>query len=481
MQQSVAVARASPTPPLVVDLDGTLVRTDLLAHAFFGLLAVRPFRALAALAALLRGKAAFKAALAGQADLDCAALPFNPELLAFICAEHVKGRAIYLASASDRRFVDAVAAALGLFAGVFASDGMTNLAGAAKARALCDAFGVGGFDYVGNAHVDLPVWEKTRGVWLAGAGPRLQRRVVARFPKARILDPSHRQLSDYLRTLRVHQWLKNLLIFVPAATAHRFMLATVPTLALAFLSFSLCASSAYIANDLLDLGNDRAHLRKRGRPLASGRVPLGHALALLPVLLVLAVALTWPLPRGFLALLAGYYVLTMGYSLVLKRKVIVDVATLACLYGMRLAAGAAAVAVPLSPWFVAFSVFFFLCLALVKRCTEITDRVAKGDGDPKGRGYIQRDLPMLEAMAAGTGYVAIMIFALYINSPAVAALYRSPEYLWAICLVLFYWISRVLLLTHRGDMHDDPVVFAATDLKSHVCGVLIVVIGALSI
>ncbi|MGH6977287.1 MAG: UbiA family prenyltransferase, partial [Stellaceae bacterium] len=274
---------------------------------------------------------------------------------------------------------------------------------------------------------------------------------------------------------------KNLLIFVPAATAHRFMPATVLTLALAFLSFSLCASSAYIANDLLDLGNDRAHLRKRGRPLASGRVPLGHALALLPVLLVLAVALTWPLPRGFLALLAGYYVLTMGYSLVLKRKVIVDVATLACLYGMRLAAGAAAVAVPLSPWFVAFSVFFFLCLALVKRCTEITDRVAKGDGDPKGRGYIQRDLPMLEAMAAGTGYVAIMIFALYINSPAVAALYRSPEYLWAICLVLFYWISRVLLLTHRGDMHDDPVVFAATDLKSHVCGVLIVVIGALSI
>ncbi|MGH6976255.1 MAG: haloacid dehalogenase-like hydrolase, partial [Stellaceae bacterium] len=223
MQQSVAVARASPTPPLVVDLDGTLVRTDLLAHAFFGLLAVRPFRALAALAALLRGKAAFKAALAGKADIDCAALPFNPELLAFIRAEHVKGRAIYLASASDRRFVDAVAAALGLFAGVFASDGMTNLAGAAKARALCDAFGVGGFDYVGNAHVDLPVWEKTRGVWLAGAGPRLQRRVVARFPKARILDPSHRQLSDYLRTLRVHQWLKNLLIFVPAATAHRFM------------------------------------------------------------------------------------------------------------------------------------------------------------------------------------------------------------------------------------------------------------------
>ncbi|MDE1903012.1 MAG: UbiA family prenyltransferase [Alphaproteobacteria bacterium] len=481
MQQSVAVRRASPTPPLVVDLDGTLVKIDLLAQSFFGLLAARPIRALATLAALLHGKAAFKAALAGQADLDCATLPFNPELLAFIRAEHAKGRAVYLASAADRRLVEAVADALGLFAGTFASDGTTNLAGAAKAQVLCDAFGIGGFDYAGNARVDFAVWEKARGVWLAGAGTRLQRRVVARFPEARIVDPARRQWSDYLRTLRVHQWLKNLLIFVPAATAHRFMPMTAMALVLAFLSFSLCASSAYIANDLLDLGNDRAHLRKRDRPLASGRVPLGHALALVPVLLALATTLAWSLPHDFLALLAGYYVLTMSYSLVLKRKVMIDVVTLACLYGMRLAAGAVAVAVPLSPWFVAFSVFFFLCLALVKRCTEITDRIAKDAGDPKGRGYIQRDLPMLEAMAAGTGYVAIMIFALYIDSPAVAALYRSPEYLWAICLVLFYWISRVLLLTHRGEMHDDPVVFAATDLKSLVCGALILVIGAFSI
>ena len=481
MQQSVAVRRASPTPPLVVDLDGTLVKIDLLAQSFFGLLAARPLRALATLAVLLRGKAAFKAALAGLADLDCTTLPFNPELLAFIRAEHAKGRAVYLASAADHRLVEAVADALGLFAGTFASDGTTNLAGAAKAQVLCDAFGIGGFDYAGNARVDFAVWEKARGVWLAGAGIRLQRRIVARFPEARIVDPAHRQWSDYLRTLRVHQWLKNLLIFVPAAAAHRFMPMTAMALVLAFLSFSLCASSAYIANDLLDLGNDRAHLRKRDRPMASGRVPLGHALALVPVLLALATTLAWSLPHDFLALLAGYYVLTMSYSLVLKRKVMIDVVTLACLYGMRLAAGAVAVAVPLSPWFVAFSVFFFLCLALVKRCTEITDRIAKDAGDPKGRGYIQRDLPMLEAMAAGTGYVAIMIFALYIDSPAVAALYRSPEYLWAICLVLFYWISRVLLLTHRGEMHDDPVVFAATDLKSLVCGALILVIGAFSI
>jgi len=481
-QASAAVRRsAAQEPPLVVDLDGTLVKGDLLAQSFFALLSVKPLRALVALMALHHGKAAFKAALAAETTLDFNALPFNPELLAFLRTERAKGRAIYLASASDRQIVAAVAAALGLFDGFFASDGTTNLAGAAKARALCEAFGDGAFDYVGNARVDMDVWTKARGVWVAGAGPRFQRVVTARFPQARVVDPEHRRFADYLHALRIHQWLKNLLILVPAATAHRVLPATALSLVLAFLSFSLCASSAYIANDLLDLNNDRAHTRKRNRPLAAGRVPLGHAVALMPALLVLAAALAWPLPRDFVALLAAYYVLTMGYSLVLKRKLIVDVVTLACLYGMRLAAGAVAVAVPLSPWFVAFSVFFFLCLALVKRCTEITDRIAKGTGDPKGRGYIQRDLPMLEAMAAGTGYVAIMIFALYINSPAVAALYRAPEYLWAICLVLFYWISRVLLLTHRGDMHDDPVVFAATDAKSLVCGLLVIVIGALSI
>lgn len=471
----------APKPPLVVDLDGTLIKGDLLAQSFFALLSARPLRAMAALAALLRGRAAFKAAVAAEASIDCNTLPFNPELLALVRAERARGRAIYLASASDRRIVGAVASALGLFDGIFASEGKTNLAGAAKAKALCDAFGEGGYDYAGNARVDMPVWNSARAVWVAGADARLQRQILARFPEARIVDPAQRRLVDDLRTLRVHQWLKNLLIVVPAATAHRFMPATALMLALAVLSFSFCASSAYLANDLLDLGNDRAHARKRDRPLASGSVPLGHALALMPALLVLAVALAWPLPRDFLALLVAYYVLTMGYSLVLKRKLIVDVVTLACLYGMRLAAGAVAVAVPLSPWFVAFSVFFFLCLALVKRCTEIADRIVKGDGDPKGRGYIQRDLPMLEAMAAGTGYVAIMIFALYINSPAVTALYRSPQDLWAICLVLFYWISRVLLLTHRGEMHDDPVVFAATDLKSLACGALVVVIGVLSV
>ncbi len=477
-----AAAREQARPrPLVVDLDGTLIKSDLLVESFFALLSMRPLKALAALADLRHGKAAFKARLAADAALDCDALPLNEELVAMIRKEKAKGRPIYLASASDQSLVKAMAESIGIFDGIFASDGTTNLSGARKAATLVRAFGNGGFDYAGNSHHDMPAWRVANQVILVGGGSAVARTVTARFPDAQYLDLQQFHLGAYLRTLRVHQWLKNLLIFVPALAAHRLSPALALPLVLAFLSFSLCASSAYVANDLLDLNNDRAHTRKRNRPLASGRVPLLHAIALVPILLAFAVALALPLPRDFLALLAAYYVLTMGYSVILKRKYIVDVITLACLYGMRLAAGALTVSVLLSPWLLAFSMFLFLCLALVKRCTEVIDRIAKGTGDPKGRGYIQRDLPMLEAMAVGTGYVAIMIFALYINHPAVTELYRNPEYLWAICIVLFYWVSRILLLTHRGEMHDDPVVFAATDPESLICGVLVVIIGALSI
>ena len=467
--------------PLVVDLDGTLIKSDLLVESFFALLSAQPLAALRAMACLFQGKAAFKARLAAETSLDFHSLPMNGELLELLHAEKARGRRIYLATASDVRFAEALAASLGLFDGVFASDGKTNLKGSVKAEALSAAFGEKGFDYAGNAPEDMKVWARARAVLVVGASPSFARDVTSRFPEARSLDPKAPRLKDYLRALRLHQWLKNLLIFVPVLAAHRTGAGDLLLLGVAFLSFSLCASSAYVANDLCDLGNDRVHSTKRNRPLASGRIPLLHGILLVPALLAVAAALAWPLPRDFLALLAGYYALTMAYSTVFKRKATIDVLILACLYGVRLVAGSFAAGVPLSPWLAAFSIFLFLSLALIKRCTEVIDRLAKGTGDPAGRGYLLRDLPMLEAMAASSAYVAVMVFALYINSPAVAELYRNPTYLWAICLVLFYWISRVLLMTHRGEMHDDPVVFAATDPKSWVCGALVLTIAAVSV
>lgn len=463
--------------PLVVDVDSTLIISDLLIESFLDLLSRHPVRALMALPRLFSGKAALKSAIAAAARLDCTTLPLNSEVVALIRAAKSAGRPVYLASASDRLLVEAVASALGSIDGVFASDGATNLSGSRKRVALVEAFGKGGFDYAGNSWTDIPVWEAAHGVIVVGGGRRLRQAAAERFAEARYLASPGMSAAPLVRSLRVHQWLKNLLIFAPAFAAHRFSPGLLGPLLLLFLCFSLLASSAYVTNDLLDLASDRSHARKRHRPVASGRVPLPVAMGLATLLLLVAAAIAPALPARVVGVLAGYYLLTMAYSLRLKRKPIVDVVTLACLYGVRLAAGALAAGVPLSPWFIGFAVFLFLCLAIVKRCTEIVDRMSRGGGDLAGRNYLERDLPILEAMAAASGYVAVMIFALYINSPAVMVLYRHSEYMWAIALVLFYWISRILLLMHRGEMHDDPVVYAVADRVSLMCGALVLGIG----
>lgn len=474
MEISLAVLSASPShasaqTALVVDLDGTLLRSDLLVESFFALLASQPLQAAKALGALVEGKAALKRRLAEEAQIDIASLPWNQELLALLQAERAKGRLIYLASASDRRWVEAIAAELALFDGVFASDGVVNLKGKAKADALCQAFGEGGFDYAGNESVDLAVWEKAANVLVVNADRALVRTVRQRWPSARIIGDGSVRLKDYVRAVRVHQWLKNLLLPIPTLAAHEFDAIRLITCALAFVAFCLCASSVYVLNDLVDLGRDRAHPRKRRRPFASGAVPVAHGFLMVPVLLAGAFALGAAVGPHFLAVLLGYYALTLTYSLWLKRQMMIDVVVLACLYGLRLVAGGVAAGVAVSSWLAAFSLFLFCSLALLKRCTELIARMAKGPGDPAGRDYQQRDLAMLEALAAASGFTAILVFALYLNSEAVKALYHAPSRLSMLCVIMVYWLGRVLLLAHRGEMHDDPVVFAATDRTSLVC------------
>lgn len=458
--------------PLVVDLDGTLLNTDLLLEAFFSLVAANPLAALRALGALAQGKAAFKARLAAESVIEIATLPVNAEVLAFIRERKALGHKVYLASASDRIHVEALATHLGLFDGVFYSDGSVNLGGARKAKVLCDAFGHKGFDYIGNAKVDVAVWRHSGEVLLANVSPGLSRSVQRWAPEARAVAAHRPSARDYAKALRLHQWLKNLLIFVPAIAAHLFGAPLLSAL-IAFFSFSLCASSVYLLNDLLDLKSDREHRTKSRRAFASGKIPLVQGIVLVPVLLAGAASLAALLPLRFAIVLAGYYVLTLAYSFWLKRQMLVDVVTLACLYGVRLLAGGAAVGVTLSPWLGALSVFLFLSLALIKRCTELGERQRAGRGDPPGRGYRLADLSALQSMAAASGYLSILVLALYFNSPAVVALYSWPNRMWLICVLALYWISRVLLLSHRGDMHDDPVVFAATDRVSLLTAVAV--------
>ena len=467
--------------PLVVDLDGTLLNSDLLVESMSALVASSPERALRACWKIRDGKAALKAGVAACVDLDLDLLPWNEAVVSYLLGQHARGRRLYLASASDRRWVEAVAGKFRCFEGIFASDGRRNLSGAAKAAVLTEAFGASGFDYLGNARVDIPVWQAAGRPMVANASAGTMRRVRALWPDAEVIKSPKPSLRQYLRAIRPHHWLKNLLVFLPALTAHTLTPAVLGACLLTFLSFSLCASSVYLLNDLIDLERDRNHPTKRLRPFASGRIPILHGFVLTPALLGLAALSGLAVSAKFLGVLAVYYALTLAYSLFLKRQMMLDAVTLACLYGMRLVGGAVAADVPLSAWLGAFSIFFFMSLALVKRTTELVGRISKAQGDPGGRGYKLADLPIVEMLSAASGMTAVLVYALYVNSPAVQILYNHPNRLSLICVVLIYWLSRVVILAHRGEMHDDPIVFAATDRTSQICGLLTAAIAATSL
>lgn len=473
-------AAVAETGPLVVDLDGTLLKSDILVESFFSLLTVNPKAALAALPELRAGRAALKARIADAAMVELHGLPFDEDVLAYLRAEKAKGRRIYLASAADRRLVAAVAEHVGLFDGAFGSDGGVNLSGRHKAELLCREFGKGGFDYIGNAWVDMPIWRCCARPIAANAPASLVRQLKRHYPAVRILGSQKPRLADYARAMRVHQWLKNLLILVPPAAAHVLDAGSWGLAVLAFIAFSLCASSVYLLNDLLDLGNDRQHPTKRHRPLASGAIPVLHGIVLIPALLLAALTLGLATSPQFVMVLTLYYLTTTAYSLVLKRRLLVDVVILSVLYTLRIFAGGVAVGVPISPWLMGFSVFLFLCLAIVKRYTELEACARQGRQMPRGRGYMVSDAPMLGSLGAAAGYGAVLVLALYINSPEVRALYATPQYLWLACLLLLYWVSRMLMIAHRGEMHDDPVIFAIKDRGSLMIGALVLAVALIS-
>jgi 4-hydroxybenzoate polyprenyltransferase len=283
-----------------------------------------------------------------------------------------------------------------------------------------------------------------------------------------------RSLLPYLTALRPHQWVKNVLVFVPMLAAHQLTFPAFLQSFFAFIAFSLVASSVYVVNDLLDLAADRAHPRKRLRPFASGAISTAQGSWMAVILLLVGTLVALFLGPAFALVLLAYYLITTAYSLYLKRKVLIDIALLAGLYTMRLVAGAAATSIELSMWLLAFSIFLFFSLAAVKRQAELIDLAERGHLSAEGRGYQVGDLPVIAMMAISSGYVAVLVMALYLNSPAVMELYSFPQALWGICFILLYWISRMVMMTHRGYMHDDPVVFAARDRVSQICILLII-------
>lgn len=459
--------------PLVVDLDGTLIRSDLLIESFMLLIKQNPLNLFYVLLWLLKGKANLKAEIARRVDIPVELLPFNQELISYLKAEKAKGRMLLLATASHQRYAHSVAAHLGLFDDVLASDESRNLSGTVKRTALTERFGEKQYAYAGNAPVDLKVWDHCSSAVVV-ANDALRKLAERHCPVEQQFTPPKTGVKVVLKALRVHQWVKNALIFVPLLTSH--MLTNPDGLlhgVLAFFAFSFCASSVYFLNDLLDLNDDRRHSTKRNRPFAAGTMSLLAGIVGTPILLLLSAALCWFLPLEFVGVLAIYYVMTVAYSFKLKRVVMVDVITLAALYTIRIVAGAVAVSVTLSFWLLSFSVFVFLSLAIVKRYTELMKLKDKSARKILGRGYQVEDLELLSSLGGSAGYISVLVLALYINSPEVKGLYSRPELMWPACMVMLYWVSRIWIIAHRGGMDDDPIVFALKDKSSIVCGGLI--------
>ena len=464
--------------PLCIDLDGTLLRSDLLLESALSLLRRNPFYLLYFVVWLIRGKAQLKREIALRASVDVTLLPYDARVLTWLRDENT-GRGKVLCSASDKLLVDAVANHIGGFDAVLASDGLVNLSGARKAQALVENYTERGFDYAGNARPDMQVWAHARHTIVVNASPALLRRAQKTFSVTRVFAREKSGLRIWVRALRLHQWLKNLLIFLPLLAAHMlFAPQAIQRSVLAFFCFGLCASGVYLLNDLLDLESDRRHPRKCLRPFAAGTLSLVAGLIAAPLLALVSFALALLLSPLFAAVLLGYYALTLAYSFALKRIAMLDAIVLGALYTVRIVAGTVAIRTALSFWLLAFSMFLFLSLAMLKRYTELRGLRDAGQTEASGRGYAVDDLPLIESLGGSSGFLSVLVLALYINSTASEVLYRHPQILWMLCPLLLYWVSRAWLIAHRGAMHDDPVVFALLDRVSRfilvLCGAAIV-------
>jgi 4-hydroxybenzoate polyprenyltransferase len=451
--------------PLCVNLDATLTPIDTLSESVLNFIRQSPVSIIKLALWRSQGKSHVRKEMAARARLDPAAVPLRRELVEWLETQHAIGRKLVLVTAADQRVAVDLAAHVKLFDEIIAGDGREELCGAVKRRVLVDRYGERGFDYVGADAADEEIWTAARHAIVVGDS-RLADRVARRTEVERTIATPAATARTWIKAFRLHQWVKNGLIFLPLLLSHSLSLAALRTALLAFVAFGLCASSVYVLNDLLDLASDRTHPRKRHRPFAAGMISARSGLIAASLLLLAAAGIATAVNLAFIGVLAAYYLLTWSYSVRLKRVALLDVMVLAALYTIRIIAGAAANDVPLSFWLLAFSVFMFLSLGFVKRYAELDSIRRAAEHSGAGRGYRPDDLPLVLSLGSASGYSAIVVLALYINSPDSGALYHHHKPLWLVCPLMLYWISRVWTLTTRGRMHDDPVVFAIRDRPS---------------
>lgn len=453
--------------PLFVDLDGTLIKTDLLHESFLALIRNKPFYVFSTLFWLLRGRAYLKAEIAKRVELDLGGIPLNKAFCSFLEGESKKGRKLILATASNELLAKSFANYSGLFSQVLASSESKNLKAEKKLSAIKKLITGEKFAYAGNSSADLVIWKEASERIVVSASPAIVRKVKALDPETKVFDLKPPRAKALIKALRVYQWVKNLLIFLPLMLAHKLCdSASLKLTVLAFIAFSLCASSVYLLNDLLDLQADRRHKKKCLRPFASGALPISWGIVLAPILLLASIALALEVNSSFVSILLSYYLLTTSYSFYLKKRLAVDVILLSSLYTIRILAGGVATNVVISEWLLSFSTFIFLSLALAKRYAELKQTDLSEGRSLSRRGYQASDLEVLANLGSASGYISILVLALYIKSPEMASLYQRPEALWLLCPLFLYWISRFWIFASRGLVTEDPIVFAAKDKGS---------------
>jgi 4-hydroxybenzoate polyprenyltransferase len=471
-----SAAPASTEPPLCVDLDGTLVKSDTLLDAFCLFARQKPLQIWRAPIWLMAGRARLKLEIAQRAPLEAARLPYNIELLRYLQEQRRSGRELFLATGADSGQAQRVVSHLGIFAGFLASDASTNLTRTKKLARLQQQFGA--FDYIGNSRADLPLLANARVAMLANPTSGLRMGVrMGKIPIGRTFLDRKPRAQILLKAIRIHQWAKNILLFAPLLLSHKVTPGAIAAVLSAFFCFSFIASANYLVNDMLDIDSDRRHPSKRLRPFAAGDLSVASGLAMVTGLVLASAAILPQLSRIFDFWLAVYIVSTIAYSFYLKQVPIVDVLLLSGLYTLRLLAGGAATGTEISQWLAGFSTFLFLSLAMVKRFSELENLHQRGATATYGRGYLVSDMEQIRSFGTSSATAAVVVFMLYIARPDVTVLYRHSMRLWLIVPLLIYWLYRVWLLASRGDLDDDPVVFAMRDRISVAVGVLVVAVA----
>jgi 4-hydroxybenzoate polyprenyltransferase/phosphoserine phosphatase len=462
---------------LCVDLDGTILLVDSFFESFLSLIGTRPWFLFFIPFWLLRGKAVLKHEVSRRVTLNVSTFPVRDELVEVLRREKRNGKKLILATGADAKIAGAVAAHLGLFDAVLASDGITNLTGPKKREAIQKTVCGKKFDYIGNSWQDIPVWKAANSSIVVAPSPRLLKTLRQSAVISGVLSEPENRWASLWQSLRPQHWVKNLLVLVPIVMAHDLTdVSRLLRVLVGCVSFSLCASGVYLLNDMLDVEADRLHPRKKLRPIASGKLPVWVGLSLAPLLLAAGLTVAALLPmRLFLGIVACYVAATTLYSTYAKRIPILDVLLLTTLYLLRILGGGAAADVPVSPWLLAFAMFILLSLAFSKRQAELMDRTANGGG-PSKRGYRPEDAGLIQQFGVTSGYLSVLVLALYVNGADVARLYRHPQVIWLACPMLLFWISRVWFLANRGKLSEDPVVFAARDPVSYALGICLLLI-----